>query len=192
MSRLNRVLWAAFGPAPADVPERDRLVILVSKNVTRGKAAAGAVHAALYHFDVPHGAVVVLGASPSQIEARCGNQVIRDAGRTEVEPGTITAGIPLPFAAPDSVEGAALALGVDYPSPPQMTGLSTDPALSHLVRRLIRELEDRCEVAMSGKRSGRCPGAAVGVRLEHGFSDVVCDEHALTAEERGATVVRAS
>ncbi len=92
MNRLSRVVWAAFGPAPAPVSQRVRLVVLVSKNVTRGKAAAAAVHAALAHFDVPHGAVVVLGASPTQIEREC-DQVIRDAGLSEVAPGTVTAGV---------------------------------------------------------------------------------------------------
>ncbi len=94
MSRLLRVLHAAFGPEPAADPHRDRLVILANKNVTRGKAAAAAVHAALRHFDVPHGAVVVLGATPAEIERQC-EQVIHDAGRTEVDPGTVTAGVRL-------------------------------------------------------------------------------------------------
>lgn len=92
MSRVSRVLWAAFGPAPAEDPHRDRMVILASKNVTRGKAAAAAVHAALAHYGIDHGAVIVLSEPPSRIEAEC-DLVIRDAGRTEVEPGTVTAGI---------------------------------------------------------------------------------------------------
>lgn len=94
MSRLARITWAAFGPAPADEPDRDRLVILTNRNLGRGKAAAAAVHAALAHFDVPHGAVIVLGATATQIEEQC-QQVIRDAGATEVEPGTVTAGVRL-------------------------------------------------------------------------------------------------
>lgn len=69
----------------------ERLTIYTSSNVTRGKASAAAVHAALMHYGIPHGAVIVLGASPSAIEREC-EIVVRDAGRTEVEPGTVTAG----------------------------------------------------------------------------------------------------
>lgn len=70
----------------------ERLTLLVNNNVSRGKAAAAAVHAALYHYGISHGAVIVLGASPSAIEDEC-DLVIRDAGRTEVEPGTVTGGV---------------------------------------------------------------------------------------------------
>lgn len=70
----------------------ERLTILANSNVSRGKAAAAAVHAALNHYGIAHGAVIVLGAKPSDIEAQCVD-VVRDAGRTEVEPGTITAGV---------------------------------------------------------------------------------------------------
>lgn len=73
--------------------EEERLTIYASSNVTRGKAAAAAVHAALMHYGIPHGAVIVLSVSPSQIERGC-EIVVRDAGRTEVEPGTVTAGLP--------------------------------------------------------------------------------------------------
>lgn len=70
----------------------ERLTILANKNVSRGKMAAAAVHAALMHYGIPHGAVIVLGASPGRIEDEC-SLIIRDAGRTEVEPGTVTAGV---------------------------------------------------------------------------------------------------
>ena len=70
----------------------ERLTILANKNVSRGKMAAAAVHAALMHYGIPHGAVIVLGASPGRIEGEC-SLIIRDAGRTEVEPGTVTAGV---------------------------------------------------------------------------------------------------
>ena len=70
----------------------ERLTILANKNVSRGKMAAAAVHAALIHYGIPHGAVIVLGASPGRIEGEC-SLIIRDAGRTEVEPGTVTAGV---------------------------------------------------------------------------------------------------
>ena len=39
----------------------ERLTILANKNVSRGKMAAAAVHAALMHYGIPHGAVIVLG-----------------------------------------------------------------------------------------------------------------------------------
>jgi PTH2 family peptidyl-tRNA hydrolase len=66
--------------------------ILLNSNVkmTRGKACAQAVHAALQAFDVAHGRVVVLGGKPDEVAAM--DVVIRDAGVTEVEPGTMTAG----------------------------------------------------------------------------------------------------
>lgn len=69
-----------------------RLTIWANSNVTRGKYAAAAVHAALAHYGIEHGAVIVLGAKPAEIEAEC-SSVIRDSGRTEVEPGTVTAGV---------------------------------------------------------------------------------------------------
>lgn len=72
------------------VPEA-RVVIYANSNVSRGKFAAAAVHAALTaagaHPGLP---VIVLGAKPGDIENLW--TVIHDAGRTEVEPGTVTAG----------------------------------------------------------------------------------------------------
>lgn len=59
--------------------------------MSRGKAAAQAVHAALSYFNIDHGAVIVLGANKKKIES-C-KIVIRDAGKTEIAPGTVTAGI---------------------------------------------------------------------------------------------------
>ncbi len=69
--------------------------VLLNSNVTmsRGKAASQAVHAALMAFGVPHGRVVVLGARPEEVAAM--DHVVRDAGRTEVEAGTMTAGASL-------------------------------------------------------------------------------------------------
>lgn len=58
---------------------------------SRGKFAAAAVHAALTAAGVhPGHAVIVLGANAREIEHL--STVIHDAGRTEVEPGTVTAG----------------------------------------------------------------------------------------------------
>lgn len=70
-----------------------KLVIHLNTNIkmSRGKAAAHAVHAALMaagvHPDIP---VVVLGSKPRDIEKM--RTHIHDAGHTELEPGTLTAG----------------------------------------------------------------------------------------------------
>jgi PTH2 family peptidyl-tRNA hydrolase len=66
--------------------------ILLDRGVpmTRGKACAQAVHAALQAFGVPHGRVVVLTGSSDEVAAM--DVVVRDAGLTEVAPGTMTAG----------------------------------------------------------------------------------------------------
>ena len=79
-------------PADDDAPE---VHILVNTNVSmsRHKAAAQAVHAALAAFGIPHGRVVVLGGRPDEVAAL--DVVVRDAGRTEVAPGTLTAGATL-------------------------------------------------------------------------------------------------
>ena len=66
--------------------------ILLDRDVrmSRGKACAQAVHAALRAFDVPHGRVVVLTGTAEEVAAMA--VVVRDAGLTEVAPGTVTAG----------------------------------------------------------------------------------------------------
>ena len=56
-----------------------------------GKLASQAVHAALLHYGIEHGAVVVLMASPNKIKQL--KTQVRDAGKTEIESGTLTAGI---------------------------------------------------------------------------------------------------
>lgn len=70
----------------------ERLTILANRDVSRGKFAAAAVHAALNHYGIDHGAVIVLMASKAEITDQC-TSVVRDAGRTEVDPGTVTAGV---------------------------------------------------------------------------------------------------
>lgn len=78
---------------PATPDDEPKMRIYVNQNVkmSRGKYAAQAVHAALLALGVhPHIPVIVLGADPDEI-AKLRTQV-RDAGRTEIEPGTLTAG----------------------------------------------------------------------------------------------------
>lgn len=80
--------WRVRGQGPV---AEERLVIKVRSGLSRGKYAAAAVHAALLHLGVHPGTpVIVLGANAGDIEGMA--TVVRDAGRTEVEPGTITAG----------------------------------------------------------------------------------------------------
>ena len=72
----------------------ERLVVLVNSGVTmsRGKYAAQAIHAALNALGTHPGcSVVVLGGTSAEVEA-CPVH-IRDAGLTELEPGTLTAGV---------------------------------------------------------------------------------------------------
>lgn len=83
---------AVASPVKISLTRGPEVKIVLNSNVTmtRGKACAQAVHAALMAFDVPHGRVVVLGGRPDEIR---GMPVqVRDAGRTEIEPGTLTAG----------------------------------------------------------------------------------------------------
>lgn len=77
----------------ADAGDEQKLRIFYNTNIamSRGKLAAHAVHAALTAFGVhPDIPVVVLGAKPRVIEQM--RTHIRDAGRTELEPGTLTTG----------------------------------------------------------------------------------------------------
>lgn len=70
-----------------------RLVIRVRSDVkmSRGKYAAQAVHAALLHLGVHPGTpVIVLGGKRVEVEDM--TTLVRDAGWTEVAPGTLTAG----------------------------------------------------------------------------------------------------
>ena len=68
-----------------------RIVVNSNSNMSRGKYAAAAVHAALTAAGVHPGLpVIVLGGQRDDVVRM--RTVIRDAGRTEVEPGTPTAG----------------------------------------------------------------------------------------------------
>lgn len=76
-----------------DLSPAPKLEIRYNTNIemSRGKLAAHAAHAALtaagVHPDVP---IVVLGGKPRDIERM--TTFIRDHGKTELEPGTITTG----------------------------------------------------------------------------------------------------
>lgn len=72
-------------------PEKIKIFLNTNITMSRGKAAAHAVHAALTAAGVHPGLpVVVLGAKPRHIlEMRTH---IHDEGRTELDPGTLTAG----------------------------------------------------------------------------------------------------
>jgi|GEM_PF-3464159 len=84
----------------------DRIVIYANSNVSRGKFAAAAVHAALTAAGVHPGLpVIVLGARPRDIERA--QTVIRDAGLTEVATGTVTAGTNWRPTSPPPKESAA-------------------------------------------------------------------------------------
>lgn len=76
---------------PPDEPQKIKVIVNTNVTMSRGKMAAHVAHAVLQaagvHPDVP---VVVLGGKPRDIEQM--TTFIRDHGKTELEPGTITAG----------------------------------------------------------------------------------------------------
>jgi PTH2 family peptidyl-tRNA hydrolase len=73
---------------------KGRLVLLVNRNIemSPGKLAAQAVHAALNAYGIEHGSVIVLTASPTKITNEC-SVIIKDAGLTEIPAGTMTVGV---------------------------------------------------------------------------------------------------
>lgn len=70
---------------------------------------------------------------------------------------------------------------------PQTEVALSDPALVHLAKRLTDDVTSCETYAFSA--SGRCQGRAAAVRLEDGFADVVCSEHAHRAAERSSAVI---
>ena len=76
---------------PEALEQRLMVVVSTDTRMSRGKYAAQAVHAALTLLGVHPGVpVIVLGGTKGRIRKM--DVQIRDAGRTEVEPGTLTAG----------------------------------------------------------------------------------------------------
>ncbi len=90
-------------PDTADDDPEVRILVNTNVSMSRHKAAAQAVHAALAAFGIPHGRVVVLGGRPDEVAAM--DVVVRDAGRTEVAPGTLTAGAALVHRSGDDGSG---------------------------------------------------------------------------------------
>lgn len=70
-----------------------RIVVNNNVKMSPGKLAAQAVHAALAAYGIEHGSVVVLQGSVTKVNEM--DVQIRDAGLTEVKPGTLTAGATL-------------------------------------------------------------------------------------------------
>lgn len=84
-------------PVPHGKPEKLRIYInrKLDGVISPNKRAAHAVHAALVAFGVHPGVkVIVLDKGPTVIEEM--HTVIRDAGHTELAPGTLTAGTDWP------------------------------------------------------------------------------------------------
>ena len=84
---------AAHGPTSVSADRKLRIYInrKLDGVISPNKRAAHAVHAALIAFGVhPDSKVVVLDKGPTVIESM--RVVVHDAGHTELEPGTLTAG----------------------------------------------------------------------------------------------------
>jgi len=94
---------------PIEDGEKIRIYVNSNTKMSRGKYAAAAVHAALTAAGVHPGLpVIVLGEQREHVTKHA--TVIRDAGRTEVERGTPTAGTdwkPTPPTDDERVQGGA-------------------------------------------------------------------------------------
>lgn len=90
----NRLSAELAAEGPQDSPQPKMRIYLnrtLKDKATPNKLAAHAVHAALVALGVhPDCKVIVLDAGPTKIKQM--TTVIYDAGHTELEPGTLTAG----------------------------------------------------------------------------------------------------
>lgn len=67
-----------------------------------------------------------------------------------------------------------------------------EKSLRHMTQRLVHDLTFFCEVTAfpdGPSRDGRCAHPPAAVKLEDGFSDIVCERHAHKAVERGADIL---
>jgi PTH2 family peptidyl-tRNA hydrolase len=92
VKEIADAILAAGWRAPVEY-QQVRILYDGHVSMTPGKLAAQAVHAALYAYGIGHDRVVVLRGKKRHVLA-C-DAVVADAGRTEVEPGTITCGATL-------------------------------------------------------------------------------------------------
>lgn len=91
----NQLSLSLASRGPSDLGPERKLRIYINRKlddvISPNKRAAHAVHAALIAFGVhPNTKVVVLDKGPTVIETM--RTVVHDAGHTELEPGTLTAG----------------------------------------------------------------------------------------------------
>lgn len=114
---------------------RVRVFVNTNAKMSRGKMAAHVAHTVLtaagVHPDVP---IVVLGAKPRDIEQM--RTVIRDAGKTELEPGTLTAGTDYVFQAEVDKQAAVSELL-------KLAAVTEDPTIVHRLSGAIDLLTGR-------------------------------------------------
>lgn len=90
---LDRLTDKVFDGYSTQHGKKEKLRIYINRklDISPNKRAAHAVHAALEAFGVHPGVkVIVLDKGPTEIEKM--RVAIHDAGHTELEPGTLTAG----------------------------------------------------------------------------------------------------
>lgn len=145
------------------MPDKIRIFMNSNANMSRGKYAAHAVHVALkavgFANDLP---VVVLGAPKAEVEKL--PVTIRDAGKTELEPGTLTAGTDwAPEARKDPYSVKVKQYRVDYELNGKLfysTGLSTPRETKEYVLDVlarggkIKKVESRVLAYTSWKEDG--------------------------------------